>query len=513
MSTVLCLLAPAQDGLRALAERGDVKKSPREIEMRVALIDDDNALIVYDAVSAPGPDADGLDNSLERPKAFLAYWYNYQTRELFVFGRRLYDRKDVGRALRNLQRDLAADPIALLELDPDLERALAQAKRDAEDPAKWRPVGGMIFEALAGLVGNEGAVADAPGGGGFDPDLDPEAAACPPETSGSGPRRIVLRGPQAGTGPKGPVRSILQIIGCGGGCGWCDRGGWITLEEVCPPCTKCCPYPPGCCDPSQCDPETGWCIQTCCRSNNFCIPLTSSCCDYTACSSNQHCCHAPDPNHSKCCPQTPVPTTCCGTNPIYCCQPNETCCNGQCGLKGACCDFVSGACIETTQGCCIQQSKTYLGNGTTCTPGDLCRPKCENCHSVNDVFYECGHYTRNPLEPCDQTHCIVDTLQSATCDSFPYRLGPPKCDTKDTGIPGEVMQILYELPIPMSCNTSSPGGYHDWVSIYSGCGTTCAPNPFGPWRVRCDSGPCGGAPDPNFPPQPRGTKKACGACP
>jgi len=142
-------------------------------------------------------------------------------------------------------------------------------------------------------------------------------------------------------------------------------------------------------------------------------------------------------------------------------------------VLGACCHFDDGSCTQASPACCKQDGGQYLGPATTCTPGDICRPACENCSPKTTTFYECAHYTSNPAEPCDQTHCIEDAMMTASCDSFPDRIGPPACNTFNTGVPGQVVQTLYLLPIPQSCNASNSGGFHLWTTTAHGCGAVC----------------------------------------
>ncbi|MEK6674940.1 MAG: hypothetical protein AABZ47_04710, partial [Planctomycetota bacterium] len=290
----------------------------------------------------------------------------------------------------------------------------------------------------------------------------------------------------------------------------CCGGRCCSLSHCCGAnCCNglCCNVPGGCCEPvgskccgNYCCPAT---LPKCC-GNNLCCGALEKCCGPLCCSPTQVC--LSDGGAYACC--TPGDTLCNG----QCCPPGNICCMDVCSPKGACCDFVSGSCEETNQTCCEAQNKTYQGNGSQCNPSDICRPKCENCHPVIAVYYECGHFPDNPLGPCGLTSCITNTIISASCDSFPYRLGPAKCNTFNTGIDGEVIQVLYILPIPFpNCQTSNPGGFHTWQQIYWGCGTTCIQDI--PYQVRCDTGPCGGIIADEIPPQLRGMRKSCTGCP
>ena len=259
--------------------------------------------------------------------------------------------------------------------------------------------------------------------------------------------------------------------------------------DGCGSATGCFPNPINCNDGVDCTND-GCFAATGCDNGPKCVnPDRPQCCgfaedEFACCMADQVCCRYrwageghPD---NGCCPPN---TTCCGAG---CCQSDETCCNNQCGKKGACCFFDTGSCSELTSLCCAQQGGAYQDDGTSCSPEDLCRPKCENCQLINTTFYECQH---EATEPCAPSLCIEDIMITASCSSFPYRKGPEKCNTVDSGVSGQVIQRLYAIPIPMICETSSPGGFHLWTTTYQGCGTTC--NKMTHW-VRCDTSSCAG---------------------
>ena len=172
-----------------------------------------------------------------------------------------------------------------------------------------------------------------------------------------------------------------------------------------------------------------------------------------------------------------------------CCADGQTCCNGVCGTKGACCKFDTGSCSEETSLCCAQQGGTYQGEGTTCTPADLCRPECENCHTISAVVYECSHPWDDGTITCGTAACIVNTINTATCDSFPYRLGQPNCNTKTLPNDPWVVQEVRGL-LDSSCANYWPGDFHDWMRQFYGCGTECFEDT--PIRIRCDTFGCEG---------------------
>jgi len=207
-------------------------------------------------------------------------------------------------------------------------------------------------------------------------------------------------------------------------------------------------------------------------------------------------CTHPPGNQNGPCPDEP---DCCGAG---CCNPDQTCCNNVCGLKGACCFFDTGSCSEKTAFCCQQEGGTYQGNGTTCTPGDLCRPKCENCYTVSSALYECHHWANDPNgASCSTIECIQNALSTATCIHYPARVGPSTCENQSTA-GGMVVQTIH--------SNSCSGGivlWSPWHTIhYTDCSSGCSE----PFNSACHTSNC---PGPLIRgPFNRGTKKVCG-CP
>ncbi len=159
-----------------------------------------------------------------------------------------------------------------------------------------------------------------------------------------------------------------------------------------------------------------------------------------------------------------------------------------CGRLGACCFFDTGSCTQKTEDCCFSQGGFYLGEDTVCLPDDLCRPVCENCHSISFEFYECAHYTSDPNEPCDATHCIRNTIDTAGCERFPHRYGPSKCNTRELTTGTWAVQEVVELQ-DMSCASYHDGPPHHLTTLYKGCGATCAAENI---LMRCDTFGCEG---------------------
>lgn len=248
---------------------------------------------------------------------------------------------------------------------------------------------------------------------------------------------------------------------CGAGC--CGTGAFCCDPAL----GNCCPNGWNCRNGRCC--EGPWCGDTCCF-------VGETCCGEACCSSGQVCCLGPD----HCCN---AGTTCCpgGTQ---CCYPDQTCCHGVCGLKGACCFFDSGSCSELTALCCQEQGGTYQGGGTTCTPPDLCRPRCENCQSFTRNFAECVHFVGDPNgTPCSTTECIENRIETATCTFYPVRSGPPKCDTQFSASTAWAWQWVRTMPCPAQ-NVS----WNTFLTPYEGCGTNCTG--WDPPRDSCLVGAC-----------------------
>jgi hypothetical protein len=586
-------------------ERGG--ESGEEDTLRLGVATPDGVFLVYDALIPR--------ESPHWSAGYLAYWRDFESGLLYVYGRLLFDWADVGHALLNLEGDLQIDSAVIAGTSPLLSKAVAAAHTggsrgawragtsdtqgqaasgiQAKDDTSWHVATRPLILELMGL--------QVPGGLNHEPLLGPAGKAVCPE-----PKMVSYAPPRTRLSPdvKEALKELLDQVreamtiaaneGCddgGGGnppdptsscvcCVWGGQGGARgdpTCCQICcankcddhSPCTKndvCQADDPGVCagtlidcndgDPctsDYCDGLTGVCVNrprctTCCPAGPefFCCPDKGVCCDnpYHCCPQGWTCqdwtccpegevwcgsgCCAPERccADTQCCPEgwtcqqgicCPEGETRCGSGccapdrccaDAQCCQSDEICRCGQCGREGACCFFDSGSCSELTSACCAQQGGTYQGDGATCSPEDLCRPKCENCHTVNVTFNECRHTTIDPAEPCSLSQCTRNIMESASCDSFPHRVGPPKCDTSEPLLVPEVVQAGWDLPIPMICETSNSGGFHEWTTTRHGCGTSCIAYH---WMVRCDTASCE-TEDPPDRLSPRGIRGACG-CP
>jgi len=179
---------------------------------------------------------------------------------------------------------------------------------------------------------------------------------------------------------------------------------------------------------------------------------------------------------------------CCGKG-SDCCLPGEICCEEQCGLTGACCIFATGACIETTAYCCLAQGGEYQGDGTVCSPSDLCMPKCDNCQTFSRTFGECYHENNWPNgTPCSTNLCIHTQILTASCVFHPDRIGPPHCDTRtDVTLP---KYVQYYLVPPGGCPAQNLQ-WNTFFQQYVGCGTECNASP--PFEEACVIPQCSGS--------------------
>ena len=139
-----------------------------EFSLRIRLSMEGGIFLVYDAAIPPGAHASGRPGEEERkpgrrtlrdpaktsqggrphpsqgarahPAAtarnhpgYLAYWNDFETQQLYVFGRLVFTEVDVGHALVNLNRDLGIDSTALATITWVLEEAFVEALAEEED--------------------------------------------------------------------------------------------------------------------------------------------------------------------------------------------------------------------------------------------------------------------------------------------------------------------------------------------------------------------------------------------
>lgn len=260
-------------------------------------------------------------------------------------------------------------------------------------------------------------------------------------------------------------------------CGWlthCDNGNCCySQEHGCPGQTFCCPNgytchgrnPSG--SPICCPPDGEYCpgaphpLNDCCPPGQYCV------------------------GNGRCCPKEPTPWTLCeGSEGTWtCCDPsycNQTCVNGICRDCG--------------------------GDPTKCCVNRVCKgPICDNCHSLSDTAYECGHYEDSTT--CASDFCIIDVLDTVTCDYHPDSPCPSNCKVEAvTGQPAEWQHKII-LNEPNCLTGGDPVHYEDWHKIYSGC-VTCSTII---WQNSCETFGCPGTEEYSA---PRGDKMACaGNCP
>ena len=459
---------------------------------RFRIVTSAGILVIYDAAIPPD-----VNQSRERKRAdnsdysgFVAYWNDFETEYLYVFDRLLFTPDDVAVAVGSLQRDFGLDPALFASLDgvaqvpqnlgpgfddshvavqslPHLPlrgrwatqpATILVLERSEGDDGSWQPASRELVLAVMGFAADEEGVGGIAGTvwGCVGPDSLPigPMPAPPPRAS-----------------PDVLLRLALAEAGCGGGgdpcAGMSCNDGNVCTNDGCFAATGC-DNGPKCVNPDR--PQ-------CCgfAEDEFaCCMADQVCCRYRWAGEGH-----PD---NGCCPPN---TTCCGAG---CCLPTQTCCNDVCGTRGACCFFDTGSCSELTYLCCQQQGGTFQGDGTTCSPDDLCRPKCDNCQTFGYTFQECFHLANAQNgDPCRTDMCIINQLDTAGCIRYPHREGPPKCNT-DTLPDAPGNQEIVQFAIDMDCPAQNVDWHVFWTQEY-GCGDNC-------WTINhrdaCGVGSCAG---------------------
>lgn len=278
-------------------------------------------------------------------------------------------------------------------------------------------------------------------------------------------------------------------------------------------CKKCsggeCVYRSGndCEENSDCDNcdicDDCFCTDSC--DPDYCESCIDDTCKVCGGDTNQACCDGT-------CYNTTTQKCCDGLGPsdddYICDKDDEACCDG------ICCDYSTKQCCDDIGGyndgyCC--PSDEICCNGLCCEPYQCCidgqcvDPMCDNCHSVSDTVYECGH--RPGDTECATNWCIKNVLNSATCDhkGDDWPCTKSNCNTS-TVSPHEDEITQYEIAYlgPGSC----PGGtvnFVPWKTLYYGC-TTCSSFT---WKISCETSSCSGSIEYTF---ERGDKKECGGC-
>jgi hypothetical protein len=472
-------------------------KNLYDVALRTRIATDDGALVIYDAPRAEG----------EPPgqAGYLAYWKDYAADEVYVYGRVIEKRSDLVHALLWLRHDFGIDPHDLAPdvFTDDLPDLPEVDSTDLTEPRAWFLATRDRVMVIVGLWSPE--------------DIDQTAertysgtvaAPCRPCAAATAGGDAGALDPPSEDVYEAAVMLVCECCGSSGCppscddnnactspdycdcvCGFCYcvnaqrscNDGNLCTNDSCNPNTGCVFEPKNCddgnvCTADRCNLSTGACENNpqcsvkCCPASPgfFCCPNAGDIC----CSNPNHCCLSTQ----TCCP-----------GGLECCNPDQTCCNGVCGLKGACCFFdTGGSCSELTSLCCAQQGGFYQGNGTTCTPADLCKPRCDNCQAFVRSFAECVHYNNDPNgTPCSTTECIENLIDTASCTFHPNRIGPPNCNTLIVPHELRARQVVREMPCPAQ-NVS----WNRFFTPYEGCGTNCVGS--APMEEACLVGACAG---------------------
>ena len=117
--------------------------------LRVRVVGDEGIFLVYDSANPA---------SNPRPQAgYLAYWNDFETETLYVYGRLLFEPADVGQALLSLERDLGIDVDALAAADMRVEPALQEAASYPAEDTLWDSATYGAIQTLMGFEYAEGA--------------------------------------------------------------------------------------------------------------------------------------------------------------------------------------------------------------------------------------------------------------------------------------------------------------------------------------------------------------------
>ena len=436
----LCAVAPnvtqageppgPQDDARVRGGRTVEKSPPAEQSPYVKITTELGVLVLYVAPQA--------GRALDQQSPYSLWWRDDTTEQIYLYGRRVFDRSGLVRALISLEAEFGPDPLELAQAIGAVSFSDSQREFAGDDPL-WLPATRENVFTVMNVPFPDSEDAE--------PIEPPAQAICPPCSAtlpdgkpfGRNPRnasdddRVAIK-PIAVPLPDLSLDDIIEIVileacgGCGGGggsqcLGGCDDGnpctngycqegsgggGQCAYQAIdpegvdCDPfghcstgpfqhCNNvCCPAGQICCNLQCSDPCSALCID--CDDGNSCTDdncvsgwCTHSCtpactCASACCSSGQTCCNG------VCCVVGKVCTggLCCNPEEIECngaCCDN-VCCNGVCCVEGKVC--TGGLCcnpgeVECNGVCCVE-GKVCTG-GLCCDPGEIeCNGAC--CDNV-----------------------------------------------------------------------------------------------------------------------------------
>jgi len=318
-SAGMLLFMPTDRPAAAFGADDTPRRWERPTAPRIRVPTGEGVFLVYDAVKPP--------ESRRKQAGLLAYWYDFESRDVYVFGRLLITRTDVGHALLNLDRDLWIDLTIVAGGIPALEEGLADAQWQQEDETAWEPGTRWTILELMGFDVPADIGATAVSG-----DYKPVTWCCLADEDCCG--NVAAAGPtQPQPAPHGISADVLITLAynatmcCYGDEPDHTRGGGA------PPPRRPPPPPPPCGDPvCGCDR----CCQgsSCCNSPDPCCDTSDPCCIENprdrCCNDDNPCCGSPDP----CCN---INDPCCG-NPNPCCNPDNPCCGNEVPCDEVCGD-------------------------------------------------------------------------------------------------------------------------------------------------------------------------------
>ena len=156
-----------------------------------------------------------------------------------------------------------------------------------------------------------------------------------------------------------------------------------------------------------------------------------------------------------------------------------------------CCSVRTG-CSQTTGTPC--NNDVACCNGKCCDPGQCCDngvckgPICDNCQSFSNTAYECYHGPGDTICACNM--CIINIVNTATCDPHPDSPCPPNCPMAPaTGNPPASYQFLILSTSVCSRCGDSVYPANLWFKYYQGGCTRC--DTYREWTA-CETSVCPG---------------------
>ena len=429
-----------EDGSRGRDRSRGNKKEPgrRSLETRIA--SHEGVFTLHDAAASA--------ESGEEFIGYLAFWDDFETDTLFLYGRLLLDRLDVGWALENLQRDLSVELVTFRAKNFMLDGALSEAAVEIPDATEWHLATRNLIRELVECSGPSVGPDDSPGISCVRwPCMATAPPSPPPPVSPKPPGSRGLHEPQAELVPKATLwRCYVADESPGIACS-CGGGGGGP-----PPCS--CSSDADCNDGNECTVgECALCVCTfwptssssCERDGN---PCTKGWCDIGTCLNERPTPGAPCADDGKAC----TSDVCDGTGACVH-PPNDDLCDDGNACTFDWCDWVTGACLNpVNSGPCddedlcteddVCSGGVCAGVDVVCPGTQLCDPAdggCKDCLTDDDcnggdpcmenVACSGGVCSGTPMDCDDNNVCTFADCLGGVCVNDPMSGGA--CDDED----------------------------------------------------------------------------------